>query len=144
MKRVIFTFISLLSLSYAIAQKDSTMQAKTDSSKKNTTVTFSIGTDDLFDIKIGNSSKKKKSNVTTDWFIFDLGFANFRDQTNYAAFSNNSYNKNGVNQNSLSLINGKSSNVNIWFFMQKFNIAKRYCYFYAKKIKVFFVFKDMA
>ncbi len=126
MKKTIFTLISIISISCAMAQSDSTATTKTDTSKKNS-VTLSIGTDKLVDIKIGNKAKKKRSNVTTDWFIFDLGFANFRDQTNYATAQGGSYfhNTNGVvNANSLSLINGKSSNVNIWFFMQKMNLVK--------------------
>jgi len=61
--------------------------------------------------------------VSTNWWIFDLGFANFRDQTNYTTAQAGSYFqtiKNGpVNQNSMNLINGKSSNVNIWFLCKK-------------------------
>ncbi len=83
------------------------------------------------DISIGYSSKKKaKSNVSTNWFIFDLGFTNMRDQTNYTTAQSGSYFQilkpaNGpVTENSTNLINNKSSNFNMWFFMQKINISK--------------------
>lgn len=70
----------------------------------------------------------RKSAVSTNWFIFDLGFANYNDKTNYAAAAGDSYLKVGGNEapfakNDLKLIT-KSSNVNIWLFMQKLNLAK--------------------
>jgi hypothetical protein len=60
----------------------------------------------------------------------DLGFTNYRDLTNYGYAQAGSYLKNfraqdgQVNQNSYQLKTGKSSNVNIWLFMQKLNIYK--------------------
>ncbi len=73
---------------------------------------------------------RRRSNVSTNWWIMDLGFANMRDQTDYAFAQGGSYFKTlrpadgPVNQNSYKLINGKSSNVNIWLFMQKINIIQ--------------------
>ncbi len=73
---------------------------------------------------------RKRSNISTNWWIMDLGFANMRDNTNYASAATGGYFKTlrpadgAVNQNSYKLIPGKSSNVNIWFFMQKLNIVK--------------------
>ncbi len=73
---------------------------------------------------------KRKGNVSTNWWIFDIGFANMRDQTDYTAAQSGSYFKTfrsadgAVNANSYRLNAGKSSNVNIWFFMQKLNISK--------------------
>lgn len=73
---------------------------------------------------------RRRSNISTNWLIFDLGFANWRDQTNYANAQAGPYYKilrpaNGpVNENSNKLITGKSSNVNIWFFIQKLNLVK--------------------
>ncbi len=80
------------------------------------------------DIVFGYSSKRKQSNISTSWWILDLGFANYRDQSNYPVAQSGSYfqtYKNGkVDERSMSLINKKSSNVNIWIFMQKLNISK--------------------
>lgn len=73
---------------------------------------------------------RKRSNISTNWWIMDLGFANMRDNTNYAAAQAGGFYKvlrpadGPVTQNSNKLITGKSSNVNLWFFMQKLNIVK--------------------
>lgn len=77
-----------------------------------------------------NPRKRKLKNVSTNWWIFDLGFANYRDQTNYAFAQSGGYLKqlrpaDGlVTANSNALNVTKSSNVNIWVFMQKVNISK--------------------
>jgi hypothetical protein len=73
---------------------------------------------------------RKKSNISTNWWIMDLGFANVRDNTDYTYAQAGSYFKvlrpadGPVNKNSYQLNTGKSSNVNIWFFMQKLNVYK--------------------
>jgi hypothetical protein len=73
---------------------------------------------------------RRGRNISTNWFIFDLGFTNMRDMTDYTAAQAGGYFKTlrpadgAVSQNSYKLINGKSSNVNIWFFMQKLNVIK--------------------
>ena len=85
--------------------------------------------DKAFTVTVGSSKRNIKKNVSTNWWIVDLGFTNVRENTNYAAAATAGYfktlpNGTAVNQNSFSLNNGKSSNVNIWLFMQKVNIAK--------------------
>lgn len=114
---------------YVIVKKDK--DGSTEANNRRS-VSISSSTSDLLDISFGNTSKKKKNpNVSTNWWIFDLGFANFRDQTNYGAAQSGSYFqvlKPGtpeVDSKNMNLINGKSSNVNIWFFMQRFNLAKQ-------------------
>lgn len=113
---------------YVIIKKENSQTS--DSTKAKKSVSISMGTGDLLDIKINNnSSKKKNKNISTDWWIFDLGFANFRDQTNYAVAQSGSYFQANpgtpkVSASNMSLINNKSSNVNLWFFMQKFNLSK--------------------
>ncbi|MES2370965.1 MAG: outer membrane beta-barrel protein [Bacteroidota bacterium] len=73
---------------------------------------------------------RRRSNVSTNWWIMDLGFANMRDNTDYTFAQGGSYFKTlrpasgAVNQNSYKLITGKSSNVNIWLFIQKLNVIK--------------------
>lgn len=148
MKKILLTIVAITSMAAIFAQQDSSRvtnqdtihvgnyiiikKNKTssgDSTKHKKTISISSSTDDLLDITISNGNKKKKNeNITTNWWIFDLGFANFRDETNYALAQSGSYfqvGKNGpVTQNSMNLINNKSSNVNIWFFMQKLNLTK--------------------
>lgn len=72
----------------------------------------------------------KKKNLSTNWWIFDLGFTNMRDETDYTYAQAGNYFKTlrqadgKVNANSYHLQNGKSSNVNFWFFAKKLNLNK--------------------
>lgn len=101
--------------------------------KKNKGNTVSENTErtqnNSYEIKVERRARKR-SNTTTNWWIMDLGFANMRDQTDYTTAQAGNFLKvirpadGAVNQNSFKLINGKSSNVNIWFFMQKMNVVK--------------------
>jgi hypothetical protein len=78
-------------------------------------------------VKINKRKDYKKSNVSTNWFIFDLGFSNVNDQTNYSSPATQTFMQGvngGANENALSLRNGKSLNINLWFFMQKVNVIK--------------------
>jgi hypothetical protein len=82
-------------------------------------------------IKIERKKPAPKK-VSTNWWIFDLGFAGNRDETNYAtAVVNNNYLRTfgaangGANKQTFNLNNGKTTNVNLWFFMQKVSIVKQ-------------------
>jgi hypothetical protein len=67
--------------------------------------------------------------ISTNYLIFDLGFANYNDKTNYNSPEAQSFlHANGgspFQKSDLKLITGKSSNVNIWLFQQKLNVAAR-------------------
>lgn len=79
------------------------------------------------DVTISNRRRNKSGNVTTNWWIVDLGFANWKDETNYAAAQQSGFVTPAIsNKDNLKLRTGKSVNVNIWFFMQKLNLAKHY------------------
>src|SRR3954469_15466917 len=74
-----------------------------------------------------NTTPKKKSRITTNWGIVDIGFSNYSDKTNYAAATADGYliNRPGfpdLSKDDFKLKTGKSVNVNIWFFMQELNI----------------------
>lgn len=78
-------------------------------------------------IEINKRKEYKKSNITTNWWILDLGMARFDDQTNYgsAAIQNPLTGfAPGADKDWFKLRNGKSVNVNIWFFMQRLNVIK--------------------
>lgn len=76
------------------------------------------------DYKMKNrKNSDKPANLTTNWWIFDIGFSNFNDKTNYASPAAQAYAP-GSNETYFELRDGKSRNVNVWFFMQKLNIAK--------------------
>jgi len=74
--------------------------------------------------KMRNRRTDKPSNLTTNWWIFDLGFSNYNDESNYANAALTGFVAPGINEDDLQLKGGKSRNVNVWFFMQKLNIAK--------------------
>ena len=64
----------------------------------------------------------KPSNVSTNWWILDLGFSNYNDNTNYGATG--SFTGPGVDEETMKLRTFKSRNVNLWFFMQKLNMVE--------------------
>jgi hypothetical protein len=118
--------------------------AQTDSTKATTADTIRIGgmviiKKDSPDqrhrqtgVTIGNRQRQKHSNVSTSEWIIDLGFANWNDKTDYASATTQGYliNKTGTTSplgaNDFKLKNGKSSNINIWLFMQRLNLIKHY------------------
>jgi len=81
-------------------------------------------------ISIKRIPKKKNKNITTYWFDLDLGFANYRDLTNYPQARAGSYltimrpGDPGISEANTTLNTGRSSNVNLWIFMQRLNISK--------------------
>ena len=77
------------------------------------------------DITVSNKRKHTQSNVTTNWWVVDLGFANYSDNTNYASAAVQQLAP-GSNEDWFKLRTGKSVNVNIWAFMQRLNMVKHY------------------
>ncbi len=67
-------------------------------------------------------SAEKPANLTTNWWILDIGFSNYTDKTDYNSAAAQAYAP-GSNATWFKLKGGKSRNVNVWFFMQKLNIA---------------------
>ncbi|OIQ88956.1 hypothetical protein GALL_291350 [mine drainage metagenome] len=145
MKRLTVLTAALLITVTSFAQKDSSSHEATDTIKVGNFVIIKknknaeTGSDDnkrkiKLDFNIGNNStrtysrKRRNDNLSTNWWIFDLGFANVRDNTNYTSAQSMGYFSTvhgaPVNQNSFALNTGKSSNVNVWIFMQKLNISQ--------------------
>lgn len=141
MKRIYVMMATCFVSTTLLAQTDST---KTDSTKTSRADTIRIGgmviiKKDSPDqnrrqttVSIGNNGKQKHSNVNTSQFIIDFGFANWNDKTNYTTATSQGYliNKPGTTNppgaNDFKLRTGKSSNVNIWVFMQRMNLIKHY------------------
>ena len=74
-------------------------------------------------------NRDKPSNVSTNWFILDLGFSNYIDKTNYGNTGGYLYNRAGaapLGESDFELNAGKSINVNIWLFMQRLNLIKHH------------------
>ncbi|MEO6455170.1 MAG: outer membrane beta-barrel protein [Ginsengibacter sp.] len=134
MKRIILAHIAVLLCITLFAQTDTTKQSTADTiriggmviikrangneGKKQTTIT------------IGNRRRQRSSNISTAHWIIDFGFANYTDKTDYASAALQNYivNKPGssLGKNDFKLKTGKSSNINLWFFMQRINLIKQY------------------
>lgn len=80
--------------------------------------------DDGTTVEIKKRKDYKKSNVSTNWLIVDLGFSNVNDQTNYATPNPTFFPGGNLTKDQMSLRNGRSINVNVWFFMQRVNIIQ--------------------
>lgn len=82
------------------------------------------------EISMGNGpvpSRNKK--VTTNWGVVDIGFSNYFDKTDYSATGSYLVNKPGspaLGKSDFKLRDGKSININVWFFTQQVSLYKRY------------------
>ncbi len=110
--------------------------AQTDTIPKQTTDTIKIGgmviirepggnydstrkRDKIFSIRNRRSSDKP-ANLSTNWWIFDIGFSNYVDKSVYP----NAVTDNIVTEDDLKARAGKSRNINLWVFMQRLNVIK--------------------
>lgn len=72
-------------------------------------------------VEIKKRKEYKKSNISTNWLVLDLGYSNVNDHTNYSSAATQAFFPGGSSEK-MSIRNGKSINVNIWLVMQKINI----------------------
>ncbi|MEP7278994.1 MAG: outer membrane beta-barrel protein [Bacteroidota bacterium] len=111
----------------AMAQADSTgnPRRKEDTIRIGNLVIVKKG-DGHYENKDGSVSASRTRlnlhNVSTNWLIIDLGFANYSDKTNYANAMAAGVVAPGATKERFNLRNGKSVDVNIWLFMQRLNI----------------------
>lgn len=68
--------------------------------------------------------KYRKENITTNWMIVDIGVNQVSDKTNYPQAIANGYLPATANENWFDQRALKSTNVNIWLFMQRMNLVK--------------------
>jgi hypothetical protein len=136
MKRIFTLCILLCTAMAGFAQVDST--AKKRPSEEADTIRIGgmiiirkagknreirTGTDST-SVRILKRKSTKPENVSTNWWIVDLGFSNYTDETNYTTALSSSFVGTGIGKDQLKLRTAKSTNVNIWFFMQRLNIIK--------------------
>lgn len=136
MKQLILLLATAFFCTAINAQTDSTSRSKSDTIRIGNIIIVKHGkkkdgTDRNVQIQMGRkqTERKRNSNVSTNWWIVDLGFANYNDQTNYATAGSYLVNRPGypaLDKNDFKLRTGKSINVNIWIMMQKLNLAKHY------------------
>jgi len=130
MKQILFAiFATGLSLS-ALAQTDSTTNEKVDTIKIGGMIIIKKGdrsdsaSNREVEVRMAKRQHRKPSNITTNWGIVDLGFANYSDKTNYASAAVQQMVPGATDKDALELRTGKSVNVNVWFFMQRLNVIE--------------------
>lgn len=131
MKKVIFLSLALSIAFASIAQSDSTIQRPADTIRVGGIVIIRKSgpkhktekEDQEYHIK--RRKGEEPSNLSTNWWIFDIGFSNFTDKSNYTSSLLSGFTGPGVGADQMKLRTGKSINTNVWFFMQKLNIAKQ-------------------
>ena len=126
MKRLI-TFLALVCMAVTGVAQDST-QTKPDND------TIRVG--NIIIVRSGKDRTRgyydttekrfryKKENITTNWMIVDLGINQVNDNTNYPQAIAAGYLPAGANENWFDQRSFKSTNVNLWIFMQRINLVK--------------------
>ncbi len=135
MKRITLLVAAIALTTAVTAQTDTSYNPKNNDTmrvgniliiKKNKKGKTDDSTKVVMERKYGS---KKNSRISTNWWIVDLGFSNYDDQTNYATAGNYLVNKPGspaFSSSDFKLRTGKSVNVNIWVFMQRLSLVKNY------------------
>jgi hypothetical protein len=138
MKRM-FTLAGLICISImGFGQKDTMTQITRDTSllpSHDTAIvvndTIHIGNmiiirsgHDNGDPNVYKTDNFNNEKVSTNWFVVDLGFNQVNDRTNYARAISNGSLPAGANGDWFSQRNFKSTNVNIWVFMQRRNLIR--------------------
>lgn len=131
MKRIFTLCIALCTIVTAFAQNDSTATKAPDGDTIRVGGLIIIrkpgnkGREVLHDKEYKYRSRRgdKPSNLSTNWWIVDLGFSNYTDNSDYGAALLSGFTGPGVGKDQMKPKAGKSRNVNLWFFMQKLNVA---------------------
>lgn len=129
MKSILLAIIAFSGALPAFSQSDSTVQSdKPDTIKVGGMIIVKKhGKNDEDrdgkEITISNEHHYKPSNVSTNWWIVDLGFTNYSDKTDYSSAAAQAFAPGGT-KDRFDLRSGKSVNVNIWIFMQRVNLIK--------------------
>jgi hypothetical protein len=128
MKRIFILCMALCAITTGFAQEDST-KTKPDTIKIGGMVIIrEAGSKDEEPrrnrtISISSKRKNKDSNLSTNWWILDLGFSNYNDKTDYTSVAAQAIAP-GSNEDWFKLRTGKSRSVNIWFVMQRLNLIE--------------------
>ena len=111
-----------------------TIESSSDTSTTQKTDTIKIG--GMIIIKKGEypgdtnkhvewHHKRKNNRLQTSWLLVDLGYSNFEDKTMYGSNEMNTYTGGKpFNANDFALRTGKSFNINVWLFRQRYGITK--------------------
>jgi len=128
MKRIFSLCIGICTLMTGFAQTDSTKAAPDTIKVGSMTIIREKGSkpakeDNRARARIYNrKNRDKPSNVSTNWWIVDIGFSNVNDKTNYTSAAAQAFAPLS-NEDWFKIRGGKSRNVNIWMFMQRLNLV---------------------
>jgi len=132
MKRV-FTLLAVVCFALNGFAQDST-SVPSDTTKKPDNDTIRVG--NIIIVRSGKDRnrgyydttekrfKYNNENIITNWMILDLGVNQVNDNTNYAQAIDNGYLPAGANENWFDQRDFKSTNVNLWVFMQRVNMIR--------------------
>ncbi len=145
MKRIFTLCIALCTMATAFAQTDTTGKTITDTAGKKNPDTIRIGGMVIIreqgggsgdtvrsrnrnrnfnvNVRLGRRNYDKPANISTNWWILDLGFSNYNDKTDYAGAAAQAFAP-GSNEDWFKLRSFKSRSVNIWILMQRINMIK--------------------
>jgi hypothetical protein len=132
MNRVFLLAAGLCFAFFCRAQNDTTGTGKGKTSEGDTIRVGSLliirdGSKDqdipTYRIRSHHDHYYRPSNISTNWVIFDIGFTNYRDLTDYATAGAQQFAPGG-SKDWFKLNTGKSVDVNIWLFMQRINLIK--------------------
>jgi len=131
MKSILLVCVAACLFSTAFAQNDTTIKKETNDTiriggmiiiKKPGSEDREVKTDgDNYTVRI--PKRRKPENLTTNWWIIDMGFSGFNDKTNYASAEAQDFAP-GSTEDWFDIKSGKSRNVNIWVLMQRLNLIK--------------------
>lgn len=136
MKRISILLTGLFIGFTSMAQTDTTAKEKVDTVRiggmiiikkkgNNDDGEKTVSTKITYSSNRDNTPKK----ISTNWFVFDIGFNNYTDKTDYASAAIQDPATGfapGATDDWFKLRNGKSINVNIWIFMQKLSLINHY------------------
>jgi hypothetical protein len=130
MKRIFTLCVALCSAAVSFAQTDSTGKQTYDTIRIGGMIIVrkpghnsGRGASDTSEYRIRRRKSEEPSNISTNWWIFDIGFSNYSDKSNYTTALSSGFVGTGVGKDQMKLRTGASRNVNVWFFMQKLNMA---------------------
>ena len=127
MKKLLLAIIAFSGAMACFAQTDTSSKEQVDTIRVGGMIIIKKkGPDgkERRDIEISNRKKRKNANITTNWNIIDIGFANFNDNTDYSKAQASGFLGAGVGEDQFDLRTGKSVNINYWLFMQRLNLVK--------------------
>ena len=128
MKSILLVCVAACLFSTAFAQNDTTIKKETNDTiriggmiiiKKPGSEDREIKSGDNYTVRI--PKRRKPENLTTNWWVIDMGFSGFNDKTDYASAEAQAFAP-GSTEDWFDIKSGKSRNVNIWVLMQRLNL----------------------